>query len=125
MQPTENNSPAPDIQLYPDGFIAIKSGLFDHMEKGRMSASMLPVYCVLLKQCNWSTGIWNGNPPHLSRPWRNDGLSEIRKQLETLLFNLHQVVSSPRSKRQRHADQWLYPNSGGNEGKGVKCRRFY
>jgi hypothetical protein len=95
-QPTANNpatTPArkpSSSTLFPEGFIAIRRGLADHLISGKMSAYMFSVYFVLLLQCDWSTGIWNGNAHRIYYALGGSmSLSEIRKNLAKLCRQLY------------------------------------
>jgi len=62
--PASNPKPihesAPGKQLYADGFLAIRNGLFDHLNQGLLPPNELAVYLLILHQCDWSSGLWNG-----------------------------------------------------------------
>lgn len=47
--------------LYPEGFLAIRSGIFDHLNQSRFTANDWMVYTILLRQSDWQSGRWNGN----------------------------------------------------------------
>jgi hypothetical protein len=58
---TNNSTPPPQDNLFPEGFLALHAGLQDHLQQGRMTPQMLSVFIVLLYQVEWSSGRWNGN----------------------------------------------------------------
>jgi hypothetical protein len=43
-----------------DHFVALRVGLFDHVEDGRMTPPMLSVFLVILRQADYETGMWRG-----------------------------------------------------------------
>jgi hypothetical protein len=60
MTQTANNLPD-NNNLYPEGFLALRSGIFDHLNQSRFTANDWMVYTILLRQCDWQSGRWNGN----------------------------------------------------------------
>jgi hypothetical protein len=48
-----------------DGFIHLRNGLLEHVQKGWMDSDMVLAYLVLLRQCDWATGVWTGSAARL------------------------------------------------------------
>jgi hypothetical protein len=83
-------SSVPTSELFPEGFLALRTGLFEHLQAGRMTAAMFPIYVVLLHQANWQTGVWNGNAHRIYHALGGtQDLSSIRKNLAKLCRQLY------------------------------------
>jgi hypothetical protein len=71
MQLTASNSsletqrPIPEVNIFPDGFLAIRRGIFSHLQDGRMTPVMYAIYSVILDQFDWSSGVWLGSTHRL------------------------------------------------------------
>ncbi len=56
----------PDSKIIaPEGFVVIRSGLFEHVSSGRMSPLALAMYSFILYGCIWKTGVRHGSAPKL------------------------------------------------------------
>lgn len=50
-------------------FIPVSGELFNSMEAGEMTPAQWCVYSLILKQCNWETGVWTGSAYKLHIGW--------------------------------------------------------
>jgi hypothetical protein len=84
-QPIPASNPPAATSFFPDGFVGIRSGLFDRLSEGDMTSSMLGVYLILLKQADWKTGVWWGTAYDIKKALgNNEKLSLIRKSIRNL-----------------------------------------
>jgi len=54
-------TPSREASLFEDGFLALRAGIFDHLNQSRFTPNDWMVYTILLRQCDWKSGRWNGN----------------------------------------------------------------
>ncbi len=52
MESRESKKQAPHLKVW--------AGIFEHLEKGWMDGDMLTAYQIMLRQCDWATGVWQG-----------------------------------------------------------------
>ena len=60
MQPAASNT-TPETNLFSEGFLALRAGIFDHLNQSLFTPNEWMTYTVLLRQCDWRYGRWNGN----------------------------------------------------------------
>lgn len=104
MTNTANNpaSQTPDeIRMYPEGFVALRNGIFDHLIQSLMTPNELVVYAVMLRQCTWASGLWNGNSTRIEAALGNNSFSNT--QIRALMRSLQnkKYIRSYRKKGAR------------------------
>jgi hypothetical protein len=52
-----------DVRFAVDFFIPVPGFVFNDFEDGRLTPTMLAVYCVVLRQADFETGLWGGSAP--------------------------------------------------------------
>jgi hypothetical protein len=70
-----------------EGHTKIRNALFDdHLRKGWMDEGMVCAYLIMLRECDWSTGVWRGCAEKLVRAmgnaWSESTARRILRRLE-------------------------------------------
>jgi hypothetical protein len=74
-----------EININPEGFTAIRRGLLEHIERGKLCPTDLGVYLYLQMKCDWATGIYQGTAVGIAFGFSDAGLKPlIQKSLRRL-----------------------------------------
>src|SRR5437016_4623393 len=68
-----------------DNFTAIRNGLDEHFEEGKFTPYDMGVYYVILRQCDWKTGIWKGSAAKIVAAYGfSPDLRDVQRSMQRL-----------------------------------------
>jgi len=71
-----------------DNFTAIRNGLDEHFEEGKFTPYDMGVYYVILRQCDWKTGIWKGSAAKIVAAY---GFSPDLRDVQRSMHRLREI----------------------------------
>lgn len=104
-----------------NGFISVRTGLLEHVQKGWMDEQMFLAYCIMLDQCDWKTGIWIGSSYKLQAATPSWSLSTCKRVINRLARG--QYIDSEHIRGSRGNYQVLVNNYEPTAGK-LKGKRL-
>jgi hypothetical protein len=104
--------------------IQIRNGLIDdHLSDGRMDGDMYTAFNVMLRQCDWATGIWRGCSERLVDAMGGLWSPATARRILKRLANARYITSGFQNGRLGRYDIFInnyYPPTGANKGKKLR-----